>query len=142
MTRDAEDAVAKVLGPAGPASSPVADWFTLERELGVPLPGDYKKIVTGYAPAQVNVHLFLRRPSAERWNLGQWMKETTAAFTRSDLKSAKCPGFPEGPLFSGPAGLIDGEVGTCHVSREVKSPDSAIAARSTTNGSTPAASII
>ncbi|MEV6614543.1 SMI1/KNR4 family protein [Streptomyces sp. NPDC051051] len=78
----------------------------MERELGVSLPRDYKRIVTGYAPVQVNVHLFLRRPSAERWNLGQWMKETVTAFTRSNLTDAQCPGFPEGPLFGGPDGLV------------------------------------
>ncbi|MDX3245088.1 SMI1/KNR4 family protein [Streptomyces sp. ME18-1-4] len=70
------------------------------------LPGDYKHIVVRYAPVQTNGHLFLHHPATERWNLGQWMERTVTAFSSSDLTEAKCPGFPGGPLFGGPGGLI------------------------------------
>jgi hypothetical protein len=106
MMSNFEDAVIGTLGPAREASLPDTDWGALERGLGVHLPDDYKRIIGKYAPVLVNVHLSLRHPSTERWNLGQWMERTVTAFSSSDLTDAECPGFPGGPLFGGPEGLI------------------------------------
>ncbi|WP_086771395.1 SMI1/KNR4 family protein [Streptomyces bobili] len=106
MTRNFEDAATEVLGTARPAVSSDPDWATLERGLGVSLPDDYKRIVARYAPVQLNVHLYLHHPSTERWNLRRWMDQTVTAFARRNLTDAKCPGFPQGPLFGGPEGLI------------------------------------
>lgn len=38
-------------------------WEQLEGELGVVLPGDYKQVVDGYGPVQLNGHLFLPYPA-------------------------------------------------------------------------------
>ncbi|WP_393954744.1 SMI1/KNR4 family protein [Streptomyces murinus] len=81
-------------------------WEQLEGELGVVLPGDYKQVVDGYGPVQINGHLFLSHPATRSWNLGAWMKSTVDAFSASDLSDARCPGFPHGPVFGAPAGLI------------------------------------
>jgi hypothetical protein len=78
----------------------------LETELGVQLPADYKLLVDGYGPVQVNGHLFFGHPATSRWNLAEEVRKTVEAFSRSDLTEAECPGFPDGPLFGGPSGLI------------------------------------
>jgi hypothetical protein len=95
-----------MLGPARNVSSPAAVWEDLERGLGVRLPADYKQVVDRYGPVQLNSHLFLCHPSTSRWNLAAWMRETTEQFAASDLGDAECPGFPDGPVFGSPAGLI------------------------------------
>jgi hypothetical protein len=105
MSRNFTDSVIGMLGTAG-ISSPAAGWEDLESELGVQLPDDYKEIIGRYAPVQLNGHLFLNHPSTRRWNLGRWMRETVEAFSGSDLADAECPGFPEGPVFGAPAGLV------------------------------------
>lgn len=106
MSRNFTDSVIGMLGPARNGLPPAEAWEGLERELGIQLPDDYKEIIGGYAPAQMNWHLFLGHPSTPRWNLGEWMRGTVEAFSRSDLTEAECPGFPNGPLFGGPSGLI------------------------------------
>ncbi|MFE9173318.1 SMI1/KNR4 family protein [Streptomyces kebangsaanensis] len=78
----------------------------LERCLGARLPADYKTIVDHYGPVQLNGHLFLSHPATDRWNLGRWMDKTVELFSGSDLADAECPGFPDGPVFGGPDGLI------------------------------------
>jgi hypothetical protein len=105
MVRNFEDAVIGILGPARSGSLREVDWGLLKRRLGVSLPCDYKRIIVRYAPVQVNVHMFLHHPSTERWNLGQWMEGTVAAFSSRDLTGAQCPGFPGGPVFGGAGGL-------------------------------------
>jgi hypothetical protein len=72
----------------------------------VRLPDDYKQLIETYAPVQLNEHLFLSHPATPRWNLGEWIEQTVAAFSRSDLTDARCPGFPSGPRFGGPDGLV------------------------------------
>ncbi|MFF4837051.1 SMI1/KNR4 family protein [Streptomyces sp. NPDC001315] len=106
MTRNFNNSLLGILGPTNSAPPPTAAWDELERGLGVQLPDDYKEIVVGYGPVQLNGHLYLSHPSTDRWNLGRWMEETVEAFSRSDLSEAECPGFPYGPVFGGPAGLI------------------------------------
>ncbi|MEU9171901.1 SMI1/KNR4 family protein [Streptomyces sp. NPDC048420] len=106
MSHNFTDSVIRMLGPAGTTPTPEAAWEDVEVELGVQLPGDYKQLVADYAPVQLNYHLFLHHPSTERWNLGRWMRETVDAFSHSDLTDAECPGFPDGPRFGGPIGLI------------------------------------
>ncbi|TGZ12773.1 hypothetical protein DV517_68570 [Streptomyces sp. S816] len=64
-------------------------WEQLEGELGVVLPGDYKQVVDGYGPVQINGHLFLSHPATRSWNLGAWMKSTVDAFSASDLSDAQ-----------------------------------------------------
>ncbi|MEV5989311.1 SMI1/KNR4 family protein [Streptomyces sp. NPDC052051] len=106
MRRNFVNSVIGILGPAWCVPPPAAAWAGLEGELGVQLPDDYKEIIGGYGPVQMNVHLYLKHPSTDWWNLGRWMKETVEAFSRSDLTDAECPGFPGGPIFGGPSGLI------------------------------------
>ncbi|MEU3086605.1 SMI1/KNR4 family protein [Streptomyces massasporeus] len=106
MSRNFTESVIHMLGPASNGPSVATAWGALERELGIELPADYKEIVGGYAPVQLNRHLFLNHPSTSRWNLRRWMEETIDSFSRSDLMEAECPGFPDGPLFGGPTGLI------------------------------------
>ncbi|MER5565958.1 SMI1/KNR4 family protein [Streptomyces goshikiensis] len=55
-------------------------WARLEGELGFPLPDDYKAIVDGYAPVKLNGHLYLDHPATERWNLGESIRRTSAAW--------------------------------------------------------------
>lgn len=95
-----------MLGSPRQNSRAVSEWVELERRLACQLPDDYKEIVGTYGPVQINGHLFLNHPSTHRWNLGDWIAETVEAFSGSDLSEAACPGFPGGPRFGGPAGLI------------------------------------
>ncbi|MEV7284766.1 SMI1/KNR4 family protein [Streptomyces sp. NPDC093252] len=106
MPLDYTDAVLEMLGePTSPA--PVTgSWDDLERELGVRLPEDYKRILDAYAPVQLNGHVYLDHPHTSRWNLGRWMRETVEAFSRTGLSEADCPAMPGGPVFGGPTGLI------------------------------------
>jgi hypothetical protein len=107
MPRDFTDSVTGMLGPARRTVPPPAPaWEALEEQLGVQLPHDYKEIIGSYAPVQLNGHLFLAHPSTDRWNLGDRVRETVDAFSGSDLTGAECPGFPDGPVFGGPSGLI------------------------------------
>ncbi|MFH8804861.1 SMI1/KNR4 family protein [Streptomyces sp. NPDC017936] len=95
-----------MLGPARDVPLPGGAWEDLENGLGVQLPDDYERVLSAYAPVQLNVHLCLKHPSTPRWNLRESMEHTISAFSRSDLSDARCPGFPDGPRFGGAAGLI------------------------------------
>ncbi|MFD9326657.1 SMI1/KNR4 family protein [Streptomyces sp. NPDC060065] len=106
MPRNFTDSVTEMLGSARNVPAAAGAWDALERDLGFRLPADYKKIIDCYAPVQLNGHLFLNHPATSRWNLGAWMRRTVENFAGSDLADAECPGFPEGPLFGGSAGLI------------------------------------
>ncbi|MFJ9656991.1 SMI1/KNR4 family protein [Streptomyces griseoflavus] len=105
MSRNFTDSVFRMLGAARNASPNAAGWGDLELGLGVRLPDDYKEILGRYAPVQLNVHLFFMHPSTGRWNLGQWMRETTEVFSRSDLTYVERLGFAGSP-FGAPAGLV------------------------------------
>lgn len=63
------DAVMAMLGdPQNRYADPSA-WDRLHAELGVQLPSDYRVLVDGYAPIELNGHLSLSHPATERWNL-------------------------------------------------------------------------
>ncbi|MET8828551.1 SMI1/KNR4 family protein [Streptomyces sp. NPDC004610] len=100
------DAVMEMLGERTSPVPFVGSWDDLESELGVRLPEDYKRILEKYAPVQLNGHVFLEHPHTRRWNLGQWMRGTVEAFSRSKFTEDDCPTMPGGPVFGGPAGLI------------------------------------
>ncbi|MFE3855994.1 SMI1/KNR4 family protein [Streptomyces griseorubiginosus] len=106
MPSDFIASVNAMLGP--PRNSPplAGTWDPLEGELGIQLPDDFKTITDRYAPLQLNLHLFLCHPATPRWNLGAWMRDVMEDFRRSNLREAECPGFPDGPVFGAPSGLI------------------------------------
>ncbi|WP_329022315.1 SMI1/KNR4 family protein [Streptomyces sp. NBC_00690] len=83
-------------------------WNRLEEELGLALPEDYKTLVDGYAPIQVNGHLHLEHPAAPGLGLSSFMAQTVEAFTSITWdEDVLCPGFEStGPLFGGEKGMV------------------------------------
>ncbi|MFI2205979.1 SMI1/KNR4 family protein [Streptomyces sp. NPDC020192] len=87
-------------------------WLGLESELGVSLPADYKEIVDAYAPVQLNGHLSLHHPATERWNLGEWIRSTSEAWSEIEFEEGEPEGDPRASLgvrelvFGTPDGLI------------------------------------
>ncbi|MFJ9121898.1 SMI1/KNR4 family protein [Streptomyces sp. NPDC102394] len=77
-----------------------AAWRELENSLGVSLPTDYKEIVDGYAPLQINGHLYLHHPATQRWNLGKWIRSTADAWSQIDWDWAEPEGDPRASLGS------------------------------------------
>ncbi|WP_435598574.1 hypothetical protein [Streptomyces anulatus] len=76
-------AVMEMLGPASNRYADPAAWDRLHAELGMELPADYQALVDGYAPIQLNGHLYLCHPAAERWNLGQKIRDTVRAWSET-----------------------------------------------------------
>ncbi|MFJ9720816.1 SMI1/KNR4 family protein [Streptomyces sp. NPDC101213] len=70
-----------MLGPAPNRYAEPSAWDRLHTELGIQLPSDYRAIVDAYAPVHLNGHLYLSHPATERWNLGQWMRDTIQAWS-------------------------------------------------------------
>ncbi|NEA04142.1 SMI1/KNR4 family protein, partial [Streptomyces sp. SID10116] len=75
-------AFTELVGPPADAA-PAVDWASVEAWLEVPLPGDYKSLVTAYGPAEIGrpgtVSLRLHTPcvSADgRYAYGAWVVET------------------------------------------------------------------
>ncbi|NEA89235.1 SMI1/KNR4 family protein [Streptomyces sp. SID7958] len=98
--------VIDMLGETERCPAPAAAWDDLEQELGIPLPDDYKTLISRYAPVQLNHHLFLNHPSTDRWNLGRFMRDTVDTFmSHSDLTDVVRQGFTD-PPFGAPSGLI------------------------------------
>jgi hypothetical protein len=83
-------------------------WRDLENTLGVILPEDYKEIVDGYAPVQINHHLYLHHPATERWNLGEEIRSTSEAWSQIDWDWVEPEGDPRASL-----GTEDLAFGTC-----------------------------
>ncbi|MFD5470672.1 SMI1/KNR4 family protein [Streptomyces sp. NPDC127105] len=89
-----------------------AAWRDLEGDLGVNLPADYKEIVDGYAPIQINCHLSLDHPATGRWNLGAWIRSTADAWSQVEWDDGEPEGDPRVSLgvpelvFGTPDGLI------------------------------------
>ncbi|MEU0739733.1 SMI1/KNR4 family protein [Streptomyces sp. NPDC006134] len=69
-------------------------WHELEHELGVSLPADYKEIVDGYAPVQINGHLNLLHPATDRWNLIEDIRRTSEAWSQIDWDDVEPEGDP------------------------------------------------
>ncbi len=74
-------AAVAMLGPAQNHYAEPASWDRLHAELEFRLPSDYQLLVDAYAPIQLNGHLYLHHPATERWNLGQWIRETARAWS-------------------------------------------------------------
>ncbi|MEV1065863.1 SMI1/KNR4 family protein [Streptomyces sp. NPDC050263] len=89
-----------------------AAWRDLRDELGVILPGDYQEILDAYAPAKINGHLYLSHPANGRWNLGEWIRDTSEAWSQIDWDDVEAEGDPRISLgvsefaFGAPDGLI------------------------------------
>ncbi|MEU6176658.1 SMI1/KNR4 family protein [Streptomyces coeruleorubidus] len=82
-------------------------WTSLERELGVGLPSDYKEFIDGYAPVRLNGHLHFNHPAHADWNLKKWIIETVEIYRDLDWVELSCPDFAsEDPRFGGPDQLI------------------------------------
>ncbi|WP_324788811.1 SMI1/KNR4 family protein [Streptomyces sp. H51] len=75
-----------------------AAWRELESSLGLSLPADYREIIDGYAPVQINGHLYLGHPATERWNLGEWIRSTADAWSQIDWDWAEPEGDPRASL--------------------------------------------
>ncbi|MFI5865357.1 SMI1/KNR4 family protein [Streptomyces sp. NPDC051546] len=79
------DYLAAAMAMLGPAQNRYADsaaWDRLHTELGIhQLPTDYLTLVDAYAPIQLNGHLYLHHPATERWNLGQYIRDTVRAWS-------------------------------------------------------------
>ncbi|WP_228181422.1 SMI1/KNR4 family protein [Streptomyces anulatus] len=76
-------AAMEMLGPASNRYADPAAWDRLHAELGMELPADYQALVDGYAPIQLNGHLYLCHPATERWNLGQKIRDTVRAWSET-----------------------------------------------------------
>ncbi|MGZ9935400.1 SMI1/KNR4 family protein [Streptomyces sp. NC-S4] len=74
-------AATAMLGPAQNRHADSASWDRLHTELGIRLPTDYQTLVDAYAPIQLNGHLYLHHPATERWNLGQYIRDTVRAWS-------------------------------------------------------------
>ncbi|MET7890810.1 SMI1/KNR4 family protein [Streptomyces mirabilis] len=106
MRSDYAESVVAMMGSRGNLHADASAWRRLESEIDGEFPDDYKFLVDGYGPIQINGHLYLSHPATERWNLGKWISSTVAEFARSDLSDVECPGFENGPVFGGSGGLI------------------------------------
>ncbi|WP_327350410.1 SMI1/KNR4 family protein [Streptomyces sp. NBC_01304] len=74
-------AVMAMLGQAQNRYADPSAWDRLRAELGIRLPTDYQTLVDAYAPIQLNGHLRLGHPATERWNLGDWIRDTAGAWS-------------------------------------------------------------
>ncbi|WP_406172802.1 SMI1/KNR4 family protein [Streptomyces sp. NBC_00996] len=112
MDKDHLGRVLEMLGePSWRYRDPEA-WRKLESELGASLPADYKEIVDAYAPVHINGHLYLNHPATERWNLGEWIRSTSDAWSQIEFDEGEPEGDPRVSLgvpelvFGTPDGLI------------------------------------
>ncbi|MFE2287469.1 SMI1/KNR4 family protein [Streptomyces sp. NPDC059443] len=73
--------VMAVLGAETGRRSEPAEWLKIESDLGFALPDDYKALVDAYAPVKLNGHLVLNHPATPRWNLGEYIRDTSRAWS-------------------------------------------------------------
>lgn len=71
-----------------------AAWRGIEGDLGIEIPADYKEIVDGFAPVQINHHLYLHHPATERWNLREEIRSTSEVWSQVDWDEAEPEGDP------------------------------------------------
>ncbi|MFC8419712.1 hypothetical protein ACFUN7_02250 [Streptomyces sp. NPDC057236] len=71
-----------VLGEPSMRYRDAVAWSRLERDLRVSLPAEYKEIVDGYAPVEINGHLLLMHPATRRWNLAEKVRGTSEAWSQ------------------------------------------------------------
>ncbi|MFE2276911.1 SMI1/KNR4 family protein [Streptomyces sp. NPDC059454] len=76
----------------------VVAWSRLERDLGVALPAEYKEIVDGYAPVEINGHLYLMHPATGRWNLAEKIRSTSEAWSQVEWDEDEPEGDPRESL--------------------------------------------
>ncbi|WP_354405877.1 SMI1/KNR4 family protein [Streptomyces sp. PvP037] len=76
----------------------VLAWSRLERGLGVSLPAEYKEIVDGYAPVEINGHLHLMHPATRRWNLAEKIRSTSEAWSQVEWDEDEPEGDPRESL--------------------------------------------
>ncbi|BFO16615.1 hypothetical protein SHKM778_30030 [Streptomyces sp. KM77-8] len=87
-----------VLGEAPMRYFSVVAWSELEHALGVSFPADYKEIVDGYAPVEINGHLHLMHPATRRWNLAEWIRGTSEAWSQVEWDEGEPEGDPQESL--------------------------------------------
>ncbi|OKK14199.1 hypothetical protein AMK33_02630 [Streptomyces sp. CB02400] len=73
-------------------------WRRLERDLRVSLPTEYKEIVDGYAPVEINGHLHLMHPATRRWNLAEKIRSTSEAWSQVEWDEDEPEGDPRESL--------------------------------------------
>ncbi|MFV8127911.1 SMI1/KNR4 family protein [Streptomyces syringium] len=74
------DAVVAMLGEPTSRGASSEARTDLERSLGFELPVDCMQILEWYGPVKVNDHLYLNHPATDRWNLGEWIRDTVKAW--------------------------------------------------------------
>lgn len=82
--RDYLAEVFAMLGPGEQRFTSPSAWAELEAEIGTDFPDDYRAVIDAYAPMQINGHLYLSHPATERWNLGNWIRETAQVWADLD----------------------------------------------------------
>lgn len=73
-------------------------WSRLERDLRVSLPEEYKEIVDGYAPVEINGHLHLMHPATRRWNLAEKVRSTSEVWSQVEWDEGEPEGDPRESL--------------------------------------------
>ncbi|MFD7687354.1 SMI1/KNR4 family protein [Streptomyces sp. NPDC059781] len=73
-------------------------WSRLERDLRVSLPAEFKELVDGYAPVEINGHLYLLHPATERWNLAEKIRSTSEAWSQIEWGDGEPEGDPRASL--------------------------------------------
>ncbi|WP_030978964.1 SMI1/KNR4 family protein [Streptomyces sp. NRRL S-1824] len=94
------------LGPPNRSTDP-GTWDTLESELHVCFPADYKKFIDSYAPVRLNSHLHFTHPTHPEWDLKKWAFATLEAYQGLDWVDLTPSEFESvDPRFGGPDGLV------------------------------------
>ncbi|MGQ5264817.1 hypothetical protein ACTWLT_29100 [Micromonospora sp. ZYX-F-536] len=65
-----------IFGPP-PANAVPVEWDVVEAWLGLPLPGDYKSLVSTYGPLDIGEFIWLHSPCVQkdRFDYGNWLQE-------------------------------------------------------------------
>ncbi|OSP43354.1 hypothetical protein B7767_10590 [Streptomyces sp. 13-12-16] len=73
-------------------------WSRLEHDLRVGFPAEYKEIVDGYAPVEINGHLHLMHPATRRWNLAEKVRSTSEVWSQVEWDEGEPEGDPRESL--------------------------------------------
>jgi hypothetical protein len=75
-------------------------WISLERDLGVQFPADYKQFVDAYGPVRINNQLTIYHPATVWYNLGEEIREEPDLW--ADVEEDR----PPHPMGTGPGELF------------------------------------
>ncbi|MFD8734299.1 SMI1/KNR4 family protein [Streptomyces sp. NPDC059618] len=74
-----------LLGEPGFHWSDPAPWTSLERELGVAFPADFRAVADAYGPVLISGRLYLRHPGHATRNLGEEIRESMEFWLEEDV---------------------------------------------------------